>query len=126
MFWDIGRVTKFMTRAGARLRSNFAPPAASLRSTSTPRPATTPPATEGFSSFLRAPSFAEFVKGGLFVVSLFFAAVLLAQDPPPPSIPVPSKQPPPPGQASGGQGSTIKVGVNLVVLHTTVLDDRGR
>ena len=41
---------------------------------------------------------------------------------------VPSPQPPPPGQESSAQkqGSSIKVQVNLVVLHTTVLDDRGR
>jgi len=41
---------------------------------------------------------------------------------------VPSPQPPPPGQESSvqKQGSSIKVQVNLVVLHTTVLDDRGR
>ena len=57
--------------------------------------------------------------------SLFFAAASIAQDPPP-NLQVPSKQPPPPGQTGGSQGSTIKVGVNLVVLHTTVLDDRGR
>jgi Ca-activated chloride channel homolog len=45
-------------------------------------------------------------------------------------IPVQSTPPPPPpGQpdASNAQsGSHIKVDVNLVVLHTTVLDDRGR
>ena len=43
-------------------------------------------------------------------------------------IPVVNPQPPPPGQNSSAekQGSTIKVQVNLVVLHTTVLDDRGR
>lgn len=41
-------------------------------------------------------------------------------------IPIPNAQPAPPGQDSGGQGSNIKVDVNLVVLHTTVLDDRGR
>jgi Ca-activated chloride channel homolog len=43
-------------------------------------------------------------------------------------IPVTNPQPPPPGQNSSAekQGSTIKVQVNLVVLHTTVLDDRGR
>jgi len=36
--------------------------------------------------------------------------------------------PPPPGQTanSGKQGSSIKVDVNLVVLHTTVIDDRQR
>ena len=34
----------------------------------------------------------------------------------------------PPGQDpnAGKQGSSIKINVNLVVLHTTVLDDRGR
>jgi len=42
-------------------------------------------------------------------------------------IPIPNAQPAPPGQTSNsGQGQSIKVDVNLVVLHTTVLDDRGR
>jgi Ca-activated chloride channel family protein len=41
-------------------------------------------------------------------------------------IPIPNAQPKPPGQSDGGQGPSIKVDVNLVVLHTTVLDDRGR
>jgi Ca-activated chloride channel homolog len=47
-------------------------------------------------------------------------------------IPVQNAAPPPPppsGQQEQGkpqQGSTIKVQVNLVVLHTTVLDDRGK
>ena len=36
----------------------------------------------------------------------------------------PSAPPPPPG--SGSQDSKIRVDVNLVVLHTTVIDDRGR
>ena len=44
----------------------------------------------------------------------------------PAQIPVTAPQPPPPGQSAEKQGSTIKVQVNLVVLHTTVLDDRGR
>jgi VWFA-related protein len=43
-----------------------------------------------------------------------------AQDPLAPK----NTQPAPPGQQ--GPGATIKVDVNLVVLHTTVLDDRGR
>jgi len=59
------------------------------------------------------------------LASLIFAGALIAQDPPP-HLSVPTKQPPPPGQSSTGQESTIKVGVNLVVLHTTVIDDRGR
>ncbi|MDP9338815.1 MAG: VWA domain-containing protein [Acidobacteriota bacterium] len=43
-------------------------------------------------------------------------------------IPVPNAQPLPPGQNpdTGGSGQSIKVDVNLVVLHTTVLDDRGK
>jgi VWFA-related protein len=39
---------------------------------------------------------------------------------------VPNSQPLPPGQDSAKQDSKIRVDVNLVVLHTTVLDDRGR
>jgi Ca-activated chloride channel family protein len=43
-------------------------------------------------------------------------------------IPIPFAQPLPPGQEQPGknQGSSIKVEVSLVVLHTSVLDDRGR
>ncbi|HXY25038.1 MAG TPA: VWA domain-containing protein [Candidatus Acidoferrum sp.] len=44
-------------------------------------------------------------------------------------VPVATPTPPPPGQASNvdkQQGASIKVNVNLVVLHTTVLDDRQR
>jgi VWFA-related protein len=40
-------------------------------------------------------------------------------------IPTTPSAPPPPS-AGGGQESKIRVDVNLVVLHTTVLDDRGR
>jgi Ca-activated chloride channel family protein len=52
-----------------------------------------------------------------------FASPALAQ------IPVPNQAPPPPpGQNvnAGKQGTSIKVDVSLVVLHTTVLDDRQR
>ena len=66
-------------------------------------------------------------------VALPFLAVLLllcsltapgslAQDNP---LSLPQGQPTPPGQASQ-QGGSIKVDVNLVVLHTTVVDDRGK
>lgn len=55
---------------------------------------------------------------------LLGAGVLFAQ------IPVQTAPPPPPSdpQSTGNpqSGSHIKVDVNLVVLHTTVLDDRGR
>jgi len=52
--------------------------------------------------------------------TLVLCAVTFAQIPTTPSAP-----PPPPG-VSSGQDSRIRVDVNLVVLHTTVLDDRGR
>ena len=53
----------------------------------------------------------------------FFASIALAQ------VPIPNPAPPPPPGAnvnSGKQGASIKVDVSLVVLHTTVLDDRQR
>jgi Ca-activated chloride channel homolog len=52
-----------------------------------------------------------------------FGSTAFAQLP----VPVPPP-PPPPGQNAnaGQQGSSIKVDVNLVVLHTTVIDDRQR
>jgi Ca-activated chloride channel family protein len=65
------------------------------------------------------------------VLILFLGMALLqpaafAQFPTPLPLPVP----PPPGQDTGAakapQGGSIKVDVSLVVLHTTVLDDRGR
>jgi VWFA-related protein len=63
------------------------------------------------------------VAAFLLTVSLsLFAGSAFAQNP----IQVPSKQPPPPDQAVSPQGGSIKVNVNLVVLHTTVLDDRGK
>jgi len=59
---------------------------------------------------------------------LLFALALLAS-PSLAQIPVPNPPPPPvPGQDvnASKQGPSIKVDVNLVVLHTTVLDDRQR
>ncbi len=51
-----------------------------------------------------------------------FASAAFAQ------VPIPNSAPLPPGQNpnAGKQGSSIKVDVNLVVLHTTVVDDRKR
>jgi hypothetical protein len=40
-------------------------------------------------------------------------------------LPVPTSQPQPPGQDPNATRPEIRVDVNLVVLHTTVLDDRG-
>jgi VWFA-related protein len=58
----------------------------------------------------------------LVLAALCFAPASSAQDNP---ISLPQAQPAPPGQ-SNSQGGSIKIDVNLVVLHTTVLDDRGR
>jgi Ca-activated chloride channel homolog len=83
-----------------------------------PRRATTRLATK-----LAFWSFGSFTRAALFFCLI---AVLLplsfAQ------IPTPNAQPLPPGQDpnAGKQGSTIKIDVGLVVLHTSVIDDRGK
>src|ERR1700686_4594754 len=114
MSWDIGQAIRHMMRAGEKLRSSCAHPRGFLRSTYTRRLATTPRATK--KPFTSPPHF--------LALFAFFALVVcvgaLAQIPTPPSAP------PPPPDAGGGQESKIRVDVNLVVLHTTVLDDRGR
>jgi len=56
---------------------------------------------------------------------LFFCAVLLLASYGAAQIPVQQPQPPPPNQHPN-KDSTIKIDVGLVVLHTTVLDDRGK
>jgi VWFA-related protein len=58
--------------------------------------------------------------------AVFAALPMCAVTPAFAQIPVPNAQPAPPDQTNNGQGPSIKVDVNLVVLHTTVLDDRGR
>jgi VWFA-related protein len=62
--------------------------------------------------------------GGFLLSALVSSAALAqSQDPLAPQ----NAQPPPPGQASPQRpGASIQVDVSLVVLHTTVLDDRGR
>ena len=64
-----------------------------------------------------------FAFGSLFFALLFAAGGVFAQ------IPVEVAPPPPPPGQPGSvspQGGRIKVDVNLVVLHTTVVDDRGK
>ena len=82
------------------------------------RQATTRPATEFLLWRLRA----------VFKVILVFCAMGLLASPCLAQIPVSTPQPPPPGQDpnAGKQGSIIKVDVGLVVLHTSVIDDRGK
>jgi VWFA-related protein len=62
----------------------------------------------------------------LFLFSAFCfsaACAAVAQDNP---LAIPNSGPPAPSQNIDQQGGTIKVNVSLVVLHTTVLDDRGK
>src|SRR5258706_2453949 len=85
---------------------------------SIPRPDITPPATEFFRS----------VFPSLRNLSLLICAAAVLGSAAFAQIPVPNAAPPPPGQDAnaGKQGLSIKVDVNLVVLHTTVIDDRHR
>jgi len=72
--------------------------------------------------------FASRGSHGFFRLILLFCVMALFLSPGLAQIPIPNAQPLPPGQDpnAGKQGSTIKVDVGLVVLHTTVLDDRGK
>src|SRR5437016_5458126 len=114
----IDQATRLTTLAGASLRSSCAHPKGFRRSASFPRRDTTHPATKSFRSFFNSLGYVCLLASGI----ALFALTAFAQ------IPVPSTPPPPPGQDvnAGKQGSSIKVDVNLVVLHTTVLDDRQR
>src|SRR5713226_3305048 len=114
----IGQATRLTTRAGASSRSNCAHPRDFRLSASIPRPDITPPATEFFRRIVLSLRYISL----LMCAAAVFACAAFAQ------IPIPNSAPPPPGQDpnAGKQGTSIKVDVNLVVLHTTVVDDRQR
>src|SRR2546421_5473239 len=114
----IDQATRLTTRAGASSRSSCAPPRHFPRSAPIPRPDFTPPATELFRRLF--PSLRYFSL--LICAAVVFSSAALAQ------IPIPNSVPPPPGQDAnaGKQGSKLVIDVDLVVLHTTVLDDRHR
>jgi len=117
MSWDTNQAITSTTPGGGRSKSNSARPRGSRPSRFTPKPDTTRPRTD---SFLRSAARRAFFAGlGVFLLA---ATVSLAQ------IPVNVPPPPPPGQQGGvsPSGGKIKVDVNLVVLHTTVIDDRGK
>src|SRR5258708_13969676 len=119
MFSAIDQATRLTTRAGANLRSNCGRPRGSRRSAFIPRPDITRPATEFFGRlFLPLRHFILLVCG-----MAVFASVAFAQ------LPAPTQAPPPPpvqDPNAGKQGSKITLNVDLVVLHTTVIDDRQR
>src|SRR5579885_572418 len=117
MSWDIVRATKRATRAGAKSRFGCERQEDCLRLPSTQKRGTTPRATKiASSAWLRAVMF-----GAVACLGAACAVPSFAQD----AIPYKPPQPPPP-QGAEQEGSKIKVDVNLVVLHTTVLDDRGK
>src|SRR5262249_17611073 len=107
-----------MMRAGGRSRLSCAHPKGFLHSMSTRKPVTTPPAIKS-AQYLFLVAASTLVVCGLALNGVPAAA----------QIPqVTTSQPLPPGQDpnAGKQDNKIRVDVNLVVLHTTVLDDRGR
>ena len=87
---------------------------------STQKPATTRQATNAFRRPLATTIFVGISVAALFVISTR-AQQAPAQDP---LAPPTNNQPLPPDQQK--PGASIKVDVSLVVLHTTVIDDRGR
>src|SRR6516225_1380751 len=122
MFWDTDRATTSMMQGGARSRSSCVHPKDSPPSRCTQRPDTTPLLTEG-RRILRVTLFSGVlaVLCGLLSVAPGFAQIPVQNAPPaPPSPDAPKSQQP------GQSGGRIKLDVNLVVLHTTVLDDRGK
>src|SRR5713101_4519703 len=121
MCWDIGRATRITMRGGARSRSGCVHPGVFRPSTSSPRLATTPPATDS-PVFFRP----RWSLPAVFLAIVLSAPGAFAQQPFPPSAP-----PPPPGQEPSvtrekQEGYKIRRDVSLVVLHTSVFDERGR
>src|SRR5216684_4504196 len=114
----IDQATRLTTRAGASSRSNCAHPRGFRRSASIPRPDITPPATEFFRRLIPSLRYLSL----LICAAAVFASATFGQ------VPVPNSAPPPPGQDpnAGKQGSKMIFNVDLVVLHTTVIDDRQR
>src|SRR5713101_7569108 len=119
MCWDTNQAITFTTRGGGRSRSSCAPPRDSRLSLLIQRPDTTRRHTETGKQFRHIGlAIASLLFAMLFAASGSFAQIPVATPPPPP----------PPGQEGGTSpsGGRIRVDVNLVVLHTTVNDDRGK
>src|SRR5260370_13445548 len=78
-----------------------------------------------------SPSLPAYQRGLFFALrylSLFLFELPFLSSPVFAQVPIPTQTPPPRGQNPGvdQQGSKVIVNVDLVVLHTTVLDDRQR
>src|ERR1700740_3333984 len=119
MCWDTDRATISTMPVGGRLKSSCGLPRAFPHFRFTPRPGITPLRTDPHSL-----SVAWQIATCLLLLSLVCAGGALGQVPVQATAP-----PPPPGQtpAPAPQGTgKISLNVNLVVLHTSVLDDRGK
>src|SRR6267378_4342475 len=114
----IDQATRSTTHAGASSRSSCERPRGFRPSASFPRLVITPPATEFSRGFLPSLRYLSV----LICAAAILASAAFAQIPIPNSVAPPTCQNPDPDQ----QGPSIKVDVNLVVLHTTVIDDRQR
>src|SRR5437879_9634069 len=114
----IDQATRLTTLAGVSSRLSCALPKGFRRSAFIPRLDITRPATKSRRSLFYSLRYLWLSTCAI----VLFSSAAFAQ------IPLPSSPPPPPGQDpnAGKQGSSIKVDVNLVVLHTTVIDDRQR
>src|ERR1700746_3402549 len=116
MFSAIDQATRLTTLAGASSRSSCARPKGFRLSASTRKLDITRPATEFFRSLLFSlRHLALFICAAAVFCSGAFAQIPVAP-------------PPPPGQDpnAGKQGSKLTINVDLVVLHTSVLDARQR
>src|SRR5437667_6094126 len=118
MFWDIGQATKHTTPAGEKSKLSSARPAVCHPCLSMQKPDTTRRAINSVRRIVAAAIFAGASVASLSLLSAYAQAP--SQDPLAPQ----NNQPAPPGQQQ--PGAVIKKDVNLVVLHTTVIDDRGR
>src|SRR5277367_3594256 len=118
MSWDIGRAIKRMMHGGEKSRSGCGLQKDCRRSMFSPRQGITRPATK----------FAILSISSLSRLLVLLCAAGFLMTPAFAQIPIPSSQPLPPGQDPNAakQDSIIKVDVGLVVLHTSVLDDRDK
>src|SRR5256885_6300275 len=134
MSWDIGQAIRHMMRAGEKSRLSCALQRDCLPLMSTRKPVTTLRVTdESRGTPISCAPNVSAVKPSFFrlfpisLALLALSALLITIWPVAAKIPnVPNSAPPPPGQSAAAQEGRIRVDVNLVVLHTTVLDDRGR
>ena len=136
MFWDTIQATKRMTPAGAKSRSSCAPPKGSRPSAFTTKPATTLPATSLICKFAFCSSILSCIReadcphaqtlSAVALLSLAFALLRSARLRPGQSSRAANSAARSSRPDRDQQGGSIKVDVSLVVLHTTVLDDRGK